>query len=52
MQKLEMCIEALKLAIEFLIVFFEAVGSVIHQTRSADHSNTAPVPAFYAGILP
>lgn len=53
MQKLEMCIEALKLAIEFIIAFFEAVGSVIHQTRSAaDHSTTAPVPAFYAGILP
>ncbi|KAL7082676.1 hypothetical protein ACP275_14G115900 [Erythranthe tilingii] len=53
MQKLEMCIEVLKFAIEFVIVFVEAVGSVINQT--SDSSSLSAVPNHtvpYIGLLP
>lgn len=54
-QRLEMCIEMVKLAIEFVIVVAEAVGTAIHQNMSPANISTsslvaAPVPLL--GIIP
>ncbi|KAK4340275.1 hypothetical protein RND71_041737 [Anisodus tanguticus] len=48
-QRLEMCIGMVKLFIEFVVVFVEAVGTVISQNDSdRDHVSTLP----YIGLLP
>lgn len=56
MQKqLEMCLEVMKFALEFAIVFIEAVGSVIHHANASALSANRPnyqVPVHYIGILP
>ncbi|KAM6541696.1 hypothetical protein CsatB_006143 [Cannabis sativa] len=57
-QRLEMCIEMVKMAIDFVIVVAEAVEIVIHQNSSPSSSSsrnsalqsTAHVP--FVGFLP
>ncbi|MBA0682990.1 hypothetical protein Goari_024671, partial [Gossypium aridum] len=49
LQRLEMCVELMKLAVEFVVVVAEAVGIVIHQNHSppvmtASRSFATPVP--------
>ncbi|MFQ6630230.1 hypothetical protein Gotur_006621, partial [Gossypium turneri] len=34
LQRLEICVELMKLAVEFVVVVAEAVGIVIHQNHS------------------
>ncbi|PIN14198.1 hypothetical protein CDL12_13175 [Handroanthus impetiginosus] len=51
-QKLEMGLGLLKLAIQLVVVFVEAVGSVINQSNSAVSENpNYAVPVPYMGIL-
>lgn len=55
LQRLEICVELLKLAIEFVMVVAEAVGVVIHQNDGApaltgSRSLGTPVP--FVGFLP
>nr|XP_009772747.1 PREDICTED: uncharacterized protein LOC104223091 [Nicotiana sylvestris] len=55
-QRLEICIEMVKMAIEFVTVFVEAVGTVICKDNSSSsssstlESNILPIP--YVGLLP
>lgn len=49
-QRLEICIELLKMVIQFVIDFVGAVGSVVNQTNSAVSDYPIQVP--YVGILP
>uniref|UniRef100_M1CG44 Uncharacterized protein n=1 Tax=Solanum tuberosum TaxID=4113 RepID=M1CG44_SOLTU len=51
-QRLEMCIEMVKLVFEFFVVFVEAVGTVISQNDSSliDRNYDATTP--YIGLLP
>lgn len=53
-QRLELCIELLKFVIEFVVVFIEAVGTVItestSQVLSARPAYILPTP--YVGLLP
>nr|XP_009786559.1 PREDICTED: uncharacterized protein LOC104234657 [Nicotiana sylvestris] len=57
-QKLEMCIEMVKLLIEFAVVFVEAVGTVVCQSRSflqllsSTESSNYVILAPYVGLLP
>ncbi|KAL9417972.1 hypothetical protein AB3S75_040885 [Citrus x aurantiifolia] len=54
MMRLEMCIELVKLAIEFVLVVAEAVGTVIHRNESPENTSTTFVvaPAALVGIIP
>ncbi|KAK4377259.1 hypothetical protein RND71_003555 [Anisodus tanguticus] len=50
-QKLEICIEMVKMAIEIVIVFVDAVGTVVSKDNSSSsttHSNILPTP--YVGF--
>ncbi|KAL8060520.1 hypothetical protein ABFX02_02G029900 [Erythranthe guttata] len=52
-QRLEMCFGLLKLAMEFVMVFFDAVGCVVNQSHSllsANPSYVVNVP--YIGLFP
>uniref|UniRef100_A0A1S8ACW1 Uncharacterized protein n=1 Tax=Citrus limon TaxID=2708 RepID=A0A1S8ACW1_CITLI len=54
-QRLEMCIELVKLAIEFVLVVAEAVGAVIHRNESPENISTTTfviAPAPLVGIIP
>ena len=42
-QRLEMCISLLKMAVEFVLVFAEAVGLVINHNATALLANSASV---------
>lgn len=51
--RIEMCIKLLKLVIEFVVVFIEAVGTVIRQSTMEFPTNPRYiVPAPYIGLLP
>ncbi|XAR72868.1 hypothetical protein NMG60_11019650 [Bertholletia excelsa] len=51
--RLQIFIEFLQLAMEFLVVFIQAVGAVIHQSSSPVLRNASyGVPASYVGLLP
>ncbi|KAI5577131.1 hypothetical protein POPTR_009G107050v4 [Populus trichocarpa] len=53
-QRLEMCIALVKLAMEFIMAVVEAIGIVIQQNGTAaplaNHHYIAPVP--FVGFLP
>ncbi|XP_057992920.1 uncharacterized protein LOC110634991 [Hevea brasiliensis] len=52
-QRLEMCIQFIRLALEFVIIVAEAVGFVIEQNTSHQLSSQHfPAPAPFVGILP
>ncbi|XP_048337162.1 uncharacterized protein LOC107411246 [Ziziphus jujuba] len=53
-QRIEMCVELLKMAIEFVIVVAEAVGIVIHQNMSPAfiRSSAYPTPLPFIGFYP
>ncbi|KAG8497941.1 hypothetical protein CXB51_006654 [Gossypium anomalum] len=55
LQRLEICVELMKLAVDFVVVVAEAVGIVIHQNHSppvmtASRSFATSVPLI--GFLP
>ncbi|PSS02561.1 PHO85 cyclin-7 like [Actinidia chinensis var. chinensis] len=49
-QRLEMLIEFLKLALEFVFVFVQAMGTVIQECSTNSESSYIHLP--YVGILP
>ncbi|KAK4740073.1 hypothetical protein R3W88_003770 [Solanum pinnatisectum] len=52
-QRLEMCIEMVKLVFEFFVVFVEAVGTVISQNDSSlVDRNYIHATTPYIGLLP
>ncbi|MBA0799196.1 hypothetical protein Gohar_009726 [Gossypium harknessii] len=56
LQRLEICVELMKLAVEFVVVVAEAVGIVIHQNHSppvmtASRPFATPVPLVGVRIL-
>ncbi|PIN08290.1 hypothetical protein CDL12_19143 [Handroanthus impetiginosus] len=54
MQKMEMCLLLLKIAVEFVVVFVEAIGSVIIHNDSAlsRYPNYAVPYVPFVGLLP
>lgn len=52
-QKVEMCMQLLKLAYEFVLVFIEAIDYVLHQDNQTQRVySSAPYPNLYIGLLP
>ncbi|KAL7118895.1 hypothetical protein ACP275_02G029700 [Erythranthe tilingii] len=52
-QRLEMCLGLLKLVMEFVMVFFDAVGCVINQSHSLLSDNPSyAVNLPYIGLFP
>ncbi|MFS7933402.1 hypothetical protein Hanom_Chr04g00379371 [Helianthus anomalus] len=49
-QKFEVCINILKMGVEFVMVFLEDIKIAIHQTNQQSISSTSQTP--YIGLLP
>ncbi|KMT05566.1 hypothetical protein BVRB_7g168120 [Beta vulgaris subsp. vulgaris] len=55
LKELEMCVDMVRLGLEFVVLFTQAVKTVVHQSLDANDNNLDydyQVPFPYPGLLP